>query len=206
MKASKINDASSLACDQPLAHNDWFSAGHTVSKLRDDGQGKQIMHSNFDLWIDSTTIEAENVSDEGDMHILPNGDILEAGRTIDPASGHDCEYEEIWSVEDIQVTNLTTENKPEYLCLQMNNGKHQRGRVIVLGQYCQGIQRDGNNVTVERWVWESDKREWKLERKVGSGIIPCSLAIAECESLQAGVCLNFEGFEWNVLEKGQISS
>jgi Protein HRI1 len=181
---------------------DWAFAGTSSSSLRRDGSDGQVQHSEWHHWVDSRTTEPEKVRDEGDMFPQPDGTTLERGCMVNPATGADTEYEELWRDLDILPVPVQAgdhplkEYDPESRCLVLqlqDDEKKLRGMAIRLGQFCQGLLREGDRITVERWEW-TEAAGWWLCFKVGDGTLPCLSILRE-----DAVALHFH--PWNVIEK-----
>lgn len=92
----------------PLTRLEWAIAGTSGSRLREprEGEGqKKIVHSTWWHWIDSRTREPEKATDEGDMFPQPGEErTLEKGHMVNPATGVDTEYEEMWFEVEPEAT------------------------------------------------------------------------------------------------------
>ncbi|KAK7443661.1 hypothetical protein Landi51_09009 [Colletotrichum acutatum] len=140
---------------------EWGIAGTSSSSTRTDDQGAEVRHSRWEHWIDSRTTDPENAADEGDMYEQPDGLTLEKGRMVNPATGTETDYEELWrDVEPVTVPPVGAAAEGEAQkgveCVVL---KHEdetsgaRGMVVWLGRFCQGISRVGEEVAAERWEW-----------------------------------------------------
>ncbi|KAF7563084.1 hypothetical protein G7046_g1012 [Stylonectria norvegica] len=165
---------------------EWAIAGTSSSWKRDDGKGGQITHSEWRHWIDSRTNHPENATDEGDMIPQPDGTTLEKGSMINPSTGKETAYDELW---------WDVEPSGKAVVLQVES-EGLRGSVVWLGQYCQGLMKDGDAITAERW--ELKDGEWKRLVRVGEGVLPCLLAV-EFEG-RVGDVVDVGGREWRAVE------
>ena len=148
----------------------------------------QLSHTVWDHWIDSRTNDPE--SDEGDMWVQANGDVLEKGKNRDPVTGEATEYEELW--HDLQVEAFGKKDNRSSLVMRADEAERNiRGMAIKIGGWCEGILKVEDELTVERWEWkprdsasnvasteasEEDGRtfnDWFRTFKVGQGILPC---------------------------------
>src|SRR5690554_890390 len=91
----------------PLSRLDWAIAGTSSSSVvpsRED-PAKGTTHGWWNHWIDSRTENADGLVDEGDMFDDPSDAslTLEKGRMLNPATGVETEYEEMWRSEPIQT-------------------------------------------------------------------------------------------------------
>ncbi|KAJ0158492.1 hypothetical protein CTA2_11462, partial [Colletotrichum tanaceti] len=137
---------------------EWGIAGTSSSTtLRDgdgagDGAGGQVRHSRWEHWIDSRTTDPESAADEGDMYEQADGLTLEKGRMVNPATGEETDYEELW--RDVEPVAVVGSGGEAVECIVLRFEDEQagaRGSVVWLGRFCQGISRVGADVTAERW-------------------------------------------------------
>ncbi|KAK7424244.1 hypothetical protein QQX98_000512 [Neonectria punicea] len=180
----------------PVSRLEWGIAGTSSSWLRDDDKGGQIRHSQWNHWIDSRTTEPENATDEGDMFPQPDGTTLETGSMVNPATERETAYEELWLDVDPTATS-TPEVKVVVLQLETENG--YRGSVVRLGQYCQGILREGELITAERWEWKKEDG-WKRTIRMGDGVLPCERALDDGFSVRKGEAVEVEERTWKIVE------
>ncbi len=127
---------------------------------------------------------------------------------VNPATGVETDYEELWRSPRI----LATPSKPGLdgaagetatRCVVLRLQDYERGEfgmVVLLGQYCQGLLRKGDTITVERWQWEPETRRWKKEFKIGRGILACSAAIERAHELKKDSDLVLGSQAWRVVE------
>lgn len=189
----------------PLSRLEWAIAGTSVDPATNGGidpvdnqwRGKWIH------WIDSRTEDCTNVADEGDMFPLPSdpSKVLEKGRMVNPATGLETDYEEIWLSEEISG------GQPGGKCcvvLDLDgvgaDGKKRQGRIVRLGQYVQGFVRAGGNVVVERWKWAGNG--WERLAKIGNAIeIPTDFATGFAHEADVGDEVKVGQDVWKVVEK-----
>ena len=148
----------------------------------------QLSHTVWDHWIDSRTNNPN--SDEGDMWVQPNGDILEKGKNCDPVTGEEIEYEELW--HDLQVEAFGKKNNRQSLVMRADEpASNIKGMAIKIGGWCEGILKVADELTIERWEWKptdsasnvdsteagrDEKRTgngWTRTFKIGRGTLPC---------------------------------
>lgn len=115
--------------------------------------------------VDSWYPDPSGVVDHGVFETLENGDTVERGTMRDLDDGKVKAYEEVWrdGVAD----------GAESLVLQLDettDGARAVGVVVRLGDWCQGILREGEKVTAERWY------QRRLVFRHGEGQLPCRLA------------------------------
>lgn len=145
-------------------HLDWAIGGTSASTQRTRPDGTHVSHSVFTHWVDSRTKEPENATDEGDMLPQPDGTTLETGRMVNPATGNETDYEELW--RDGAAENVPALAKWTVLRIQ-DDFQQKRGMFVQLGQYAQAILRMGNIFTAERWEWDSSQSKWVGAFRVG---------------------------------------
>lgn len=154
--------SASLARDQL----DWAFGGTSASTKITRDDGSQVSHSSFSHWVDSRTKEPEKVVDEGDM--LPGqddtGTTLETGRMVNPATGTEMNYEELWRDEDPRPVP----GQADCTVFQLHSdGDQKRGLFIQLGHHALGVLRIGDIFTGERWSWNSSLSKWERLFKAG---------------------------------------
>ncbi|EMF11248.1 uncharacterized protein SEPMUDRAFT_88638 [Sphaerulina musiva SO2202] len=190
-----VSDVAKDAAILPLSHLDWAFAGTSSSQITHHVQdGSPLFKSTWKHWIDSRTTEAENVVDEGFM--FPGSDKEETGRTLEKGTmmnsqtGKMEDYEEMWRDVSEEGEKGEGEEKKEK--------EKMRGMVIRLGQFCQGLMRIGEEITLERWEWTA-KENWKRSFRMGDFFLPCGVAM-EFDRLQLGGKITHGGLTWDVVE------
>jgi hypothetical protein len=146
---------------------DWAFAGISSSEIRDG----DVRHCTWRHVVDSRTRSApeENVVDEGDIFPQDDGRTLETGRMVNPATGKLTDYEEVWA--DLEAEKVKVLGLARCVVLELKEpGDEQRGMVVCLGGYCQGVVRHGDKFTADRWLWEDGK--WQRKYHVGDLCIP----------------------------------
>ncbi|KID80361.1 sodium/nucleoside cotransporter, partial [Metarhizium brunneum ARSEF 3297] len=182
-----------LPCAQdtlPLSRLDWAIAGTSSSSSRTI-DGKQVSHSRWDHWIDSRTSQPETASDQGDMYPQPDGSTLEKGRMVNPDTGRETAYEEIWDDEEPAPT------ASEQVCavLKYEEGP-TRGLVVRLGRYSQGFVRSGQEISLERWEWKRSQAVRTV--RMGQEELPCKQALERTYRLGDQVSAGSK--TWTVVE------
>ncbi|KAF5630523.1 hypothetical protein F52700_7203 [Fusarium sp. NRRL 52700] len=188
------NDPSWTGQDEPLplSRLDWAIAGTTVSTKIPDPEGNLTSHSTFHQWISSRTLD----SDAGFMYPQPNDLTLEKGSMVNPDTGIDTAYEELW--HDATPTAVPGEPAVRALVLQTEDEKNGvRGSVVRLGRYAQGLIRVGEYISLERWEW---KEGWKRTIRMGDAELPIEKILGE-EALKEGDTVDAGGREWKVIEE-----
>lgn len=163
----------------------------------------EFSHSVWHHWIDS---KSDNPPiDEGDLWPQPNGDVLERGTQLDPVTGVEGKYEELWGDVQVRVVEGDGEQRVS-LVLKVDDRDHDaRGLVVRVGQYCQGILQVGDKFTVERWEWMSLADEpglqgrWGCKVRIGDGSLPCD-QVMNLEGFYDGAIVQSGGLEWRVIE------
>lgn len=156
----------------PLSSLDWAIAGTSTSSPPLPSGSSHCVWSH---WISSRTADVDGVADEGDNHPQPDGSVLETGRMVNPATGEVGEYEEVWVSEEIATVG--EEGGPVCVVMKMEgDGGRKRGMLVRLGGYCQAVVRVGEEVVVERWVWEGEG--WNRTVRVGEGKVEVPAEVA----------------------------
>jgi len=122
-------------------------------------------HAKWTHSVDSRYPNPSDVVDSGQFETLKNGDTLERGTMRGLDNGEVKPYQEVWRDEVVSGA--------ECIVLALNNTTEVVrvvGVVVRLGDWCQGILRDEEKVTVERWY------QRRLVFRHGDGRLPCSLA------------------------------
>ncbi|KAK3940329.1 hypothetical protein QBC46DRAFT_354316 [Diplogelasinospora grovesii] len=203
-------------CELPPERLEWAIAGTSsswpLSPPLDEGNGP-VMHARWEHWIDSRTLDVENAADEGINYPRPDGTTLEKGRMVNPATGLEADYEELWvsippSRKLLHDWDRPNNNEGELaivvIVLQLHNDPlEKRGMVVRVGDYCQGLLRKGDNITAERWVFEIHG-EPSIVEKVGEGLLPCALAMDAGEKMFKGQQVTIGDDVWNVVEVARL--
>ncbi|KAK4133845.1 hypothetical protein BT67DRAFT_381449 [Trichocladium antarcticum] len=204
-----------------LSRLDWAIAGTSSSTvlLPPNGQpGQWLKHSRWHHWIDSRTPNAAEADDEGDMFAHPSDAALtlERGRMVNPDTGNETDYEEMWRSEPLETVPLlrspaVSKDTAKVTCLALqwhgaeNGGAQQgevkRGLVVRLGQYCQAFARDNGEITVQRLKWDSDKRQWITQVRIGEMELPTEVATHFAHDAQLDDEVRIGGAIWKVVEK-----
>jgi len=130
------------------------------------------------------------------MYPRPNDLTLEKGSMVNPDTGIDTAYEELW--HDATPTAVPGEPAVRALVLQTEDEKNGvRGSVVRLGCYAQGLIRVGENISLERWEW---KEGWKRTIRMGDAELPIEKILGE-ETLKEGDTVGVGGREWKVIEE-----
>ncbi|KUI55812.1 hypothetical protein VP1G_03160 [Cytospora mali] len=154
----------------PRDQIDWAFAGTSSSSKVTRHDGSQVSHSIFHHWVDSRSKEPETIRDEGDMFPQPDDMILETGRMVNPATGIETDYEELWCDEEPSSIGVGEVTCVVYQLQDDSIGK--RGQFVRLGQYAQGVLQIGNGFTAERWVWHQGQSKWRRLVKTGDDDAP----------------------------------
>lgn len=130
------------------------------------------------------------------MYPQPNDLTLEKGSMVNPDTGIDTEYEELW--HDATPIAVPGESGVRALVLQTEDEeKGVRGCVVRLGRYAQGLIRVGEDIALERWEWTESG--WKRTVRIGAEELPIEKILGE-ESLEEGDGVDIGGRTWNVIE------
>lgn len=177
----------------PLDRLDWAIAGTSSSRMLDDGKGGQVQRSKWTHWINSQAADAESQADEGDMYPQPDGTTLEVGSMVNPETGIDTAYEEVWDDADPQKTV----GSHTCVVLQHEEGK-TRGLVVRLGRYSQGYFKKGDDNSLERWEWTAEGGARRTVR-IGQQPIPCAETMGDA-TFNVGDEVKAGDAVWKVIE------
>ena len=140
--------------DNFLYELEWAFAGKSHTRPLSPSQNgtERASHSVWEHWIDSRSDDPS--ADEGDLWPQPNGDVLEIGRMIRPSTGLLTDYEELWT--DLPIGTVGEETHCVSIVLRVKESTpNGRGMIIRAGDWCQGILKVREHVTIERWKWIS---------------------------------------------------
>ncbi|KAH0070428.1 hypothetical protein KCU96_g16941, partial [Aureobasidium melanogenum] len=196
----------------PSSLLDWGIAGISTSTVIDgpsldhpsnppppaDGSSRSVCHSTFSHWIDSRTDTPG--PDQGDMYPQPNNTTLELGAMYNPLTKSEQAYEELW----VDYSASAVDGARWSVIIDLDDPEHNaKGRVVRVGEHCQGILKVGEHVTVERWRFEvsgkESKGDWKRHARLGDLFLPISLALTP-EQLVEGNILTYGDYTWVVKE------
>ncbi len=142
-----------------------------------------------------------------------DGDSLELGSMINPATDKMAAYEELW-------TDFEIPPSLRYSVVLKTDGKRweqgEKGMVVRVGEWCQGIITDAAGFcTVERWELSSVDNDnngegdvdeevawvgnWKRVARLGDGYLPCAPTIGKVD-LKEGEEVDGTGGRWVVVE------
>jgi hypothetical protein len=152
-------------------------------------------------WIDSRTPNTEGVADEGINHPQADGKTLEKGKMVNPATGKETDYEELWrDLEPIPVDSESVKS----IVLELEGPDGTRGMVVLLGQFCQGLLRRGDRISAERWDWAASSG-WHRVFVLGNETLPCS-ALMTSENRSEGDIIRLGEDSWRVVESSSSSA
>lgn len=177
---------------------EWAFAGTSTSHPSAEDGSRELSnahHSVWEHWIDSRT--RSPCLDQGDLYTLPDGNVLEKGTQLDPVTGVEVQYEELW--EDYEVLVVGKEEKRVSMVVKLDDSDgNVRGLIVRVGQYCQAILQEGDKLTVERWEWKRRENggSWKRLVRIGHALLPCDRATTLTgfgnQAVQSG--------DWRVME------
>lgn len=177
---------------------DWAFAGTSSFQ---PGREPGTRHAVWEHWVDSHTTEPETVRDDAFVRegAGPGGSEFETGRMVNPETGVEAEYEEAWSSLEPSVEPGSEGASPCVVLRTWDDERSVRGMVVRLGQFCQGILRDGDAVTVERWERERHGG-WSLLARHGEGTLPVEALLGTSQRLKFGGEVDDGKRSWRVIE------
>ena len=186
-----------------MSRLDWAFAG--VSTTTASPQTGGPSHTVWSHWIDSESWDPD--PDEGDMYEQEDGDILERGQNVDAETGEVKKYEELW--HDVGIQHVGDNQTDVSIVLKTEEiNRNTRAMIVRVGDWCQGILKVGDAVTVERWHWTpaatrhlagNSEGNWKRIARLGNGNLPCAVTF-EAKDLEEGKRITAEALEWEVVE------
>jgi hypothetical protein len=187
---------------------DWAFAG-TSSTLQSPVPGDESEIVEWKHWIDSRAqdkaFKTDGIKDVGRCFPQPNGDDLELGRMVNPDTGNETEYEELWG--QVQAESTTSENGKKVAVVLHATSESQseadlaEGMTIRVGQYVQGLLVSKTRLALERWAYDATRREWQQLLRFGDAEceLPCK-QLFEPDALFAGKEVGCGGLSWIVKE------
>jgi len=174
---------------------DWAFAGTSASKPLRDGRS----HAVWRHWVDSRHVDAKSVVDEGDMVHLSDAVTLETGRMVNPATGLEGDYEEVWrELEPLTVTSSGSDSARCVVLRLDDEAALAKGMLVLLGQFCQGVLRVGGELAVERW--ELVDGVWAKSVAVCSRPVLSNHMIPRISGLSLGDTVEDGNLVWEVVE------
>ena len=148
------------------------------------------------------------------MYPQADGDVLEKGNMQNPSTGQSCEYEEVW--HDLEIRMLKGESQRVCIVLEADfPSTGTKGMLMRIGDWCQGILKTTQGMTIERWQWlhtESphgdqghdsiSEVKWTRLAKFGSGSLPSPIMLS-LRNLVDGSKVESGGIEWSLVENYQ---
>ena len=183
-----------------LERLDWAIAGVSSYKATQDDQGNKATHARWTHWIDSRAVDAEAASDEGDNYEKPDGTTLEKGTMVNPATGEETDYEEVW--RDIRPRCPYSEIKTCVVLRVEDAAARVRGMVIQVGHICQGLLRVGEEMTAERCEFKSNVGLWCKTVRIGRHEMPCGMVVTDSRQATVGEVISIGELSWVVVEVG----
>ncbi|KXJ94591.1 hypothetical protein Micbo1qcDRAFT_232049 [Microdochium bolleyi] len=205
---------------------DWAFCGTSESAPAAGDAPEGTTHSKWHHLVSDRAPDVSHVTDEGDMAPHPSGDgsVLETGRMVNPATGRDTAYEEVWVDGEPQTIPPWMGNvgggggggggEESRKCVVLEARGEEGpicGMVVCLGRFCQGVVRRGQRFGLERWSSSSSSSagRWEQRARLDSGLwIPAREVLERAGRLEVGdvVAGKSEGVEeegevkWTVVE------
>lgn len=118
---------------------------------------------------------------------------LEKGRMMNPETGVETDYEEVW--DDMTPGIVPGTEGVTCVVLRMEKGR-DRGLMVVLGRHCQALVRTEEGVSAERWEYEGG---WKRVVRTGEEVL-CEDVLRKLPGLSVGQRHEVAGRAWDVVE------
>jgi Protein HRI1 len=132
------------------------------------------------------------VADAGDMHVQPNGEVLEQGSMINPSTNKVEQYEECW----VDLKDEDGREKVGWVLKVEEEG--MKGMMVRVGGWIQGVLRRGEEFEVARWRF-TERKGW--EQLVGIGRLELPREVFWHEGVRDGVkFMGNQGEEWVCVE------
>ena len=197
----------------PFNGLDWAFAG-TSSTLRSPIAGDAAEIVEWQHWIDSRNLGGKDqnaTKDIGRCFSRSNGDTQELGSMINPETGVETEYEELWGslaiestgsdiAEKVVVVLRTTDKPGQSRTVDTPSVTQTKGLVIRIGQLIQGILEHRGGLTVERWTYDQASKKWTEVVRIGATELP-SPPLFDPIKLVEGQHINFGPISWQVIEQ-----
>ncbi|KAH8168327.1 protein HRI1 domain-containing protein [Sarocladium implicatum] len=174
---------------------EWGIAGTSSTRTRTGDGGEVITRGRWDHWIDSRT--PEFVYDEGDMFPMSDTLTLEKGSMVNPATGKETAYEEVW--EDSEPMSVPGSGRTCAVLRMETEKREEKGLMVVLGRRCQVLARIGEDVTAERWDWD-EQDGWVRTLWMGETALPGKGVLEKMDKLAEGDVHEVAGYSWKVVE------
>ncbi|KAG8529950.1 uncharacterized protein KY384_005431 [Bacidia gigantensis] len=193
----------------------WAFAGRSRNSKETKNENGELMrwHTVWDHWIDNQSDAA--VSDEADMRLQEDGLVLEEGVNVDTHTGLEQKYEEMW--EDLPVEAFGKKgNKSSIVVRGEDPGKRVKGLVVKVGGWCQGILKDEEQLTAERWRRREQtelledcqgvtrQKNWDCVYRIGNGVLPCETICEKTDGKTGATSVmqsDDNDIEWRVVEE-----
>lgn len=153
-------------------------------------------------WVDSRDPRPDapgGPADRAEVRVAPDGRAVEVGSMVDPATGRETEYVEVWVPGEVgggEVVVLRTERRGE--------DEGERGVVVRVGRWVQGVLRVGKAVCVGRWERGGDGW-WRVVARMGEALDDVLGWVTEGKKGEqrlevGGKVVEAEGRVWDVVE------
>ncbi|KAI9699891.1 MAG: hypothetical protein M1820_006953 [Bogoriella megaspora] len=186
-----------------LAHLDWAFAGTSSSETILDKDG-EVTLARWEHWIDSRVVlGAKPQDDSGQMYTLKDGRTLEKGYMNLTINGKEYSYpyEELWEDLTPDATDPKDSHKVAIVATMEDESREARGMIVRVGQWVQGIITKSGEISVERWRWNDQDKNFMRILKIGRQFLPCLIAFEEKGPSAVGKKVEFDGMNWEVEER-----
>ncbi|EOO02749.1 hypothetical protein UCRPA7_1715 [Phaeoacremonium minimum UCRPA7] len=135
-------------------------------------------------------------TDGADMYLLGNGDVMEIGTMADK-EGKVKMFKEYWTKPDPDAKVRPC------VVAEAEGLRGEKGMIIRIGEYCQGIYQGGESFWAERWQLSQDDNIWQKHEKSksspeGSEYLPCLWLVEDGRKLDDVV--DVSGGKWRITE------
>ncbi|KAJ8069926.1 hypothetical protein OCU04_000335 [Sclerotinia nivalis] len=162
---------------QAISRLEWGFAGSAISTPAEfkDGDKSTLIRPAHTQWIHEIDNKIRNPGpndrDEGFMYpVRGTNEVLEKGAMVNPETGKLEDYEELW--EDLEV-EMMEGKKSDYFMSWVLKTKgtdgEVNGMVIRIGEWIQGVKRNGDEFSVFRWKWNI-KDGWERVLAIGEDL------------------------------------
>ena len=123
---------------------------------------------------------------------------LETGRMVNPETGIETDYEEIWEDEAPGIIGGTEGNSVQCVVLKYEQGR-EKGLAIIMGGLSQGILKTKKGVSCQRGEFH-DGLGWETSVEMGEEGIPWKDVAEDMAGFKVGSEVCEGGRVWKIIE------